>query len=68
MVDMEDNNELIKKKNMDIIHGSIDNGYIECINPKLKKYRVRWNFTPYINEYGEEQGKRNGSLLYNCVI
>lgn len=29
---------------------------IECINPKLKKYRIRWDVQPYVNEDGEEQG------------
>lgn len=38
------------------VHGSIENGYIECINPKYRKYRVRWDFAPYFNEEGEEQG------------
>lgn len=27
---------------------------IECINPKIKKYRVRWDFKPYTNEEGIE--------------
>lgn len=27
---------------------------IECINPKYKKYRVRWDFQPYVDEDGYE--------------
>lgn len=29
---------------------------IECINPRYRKYRVRWDLQPYINEEGEQQG------------
>lgn len=37
-------------------YGSKDLLLIECINPKLKKYRIRWDVQPYFNEEGEEQG------------
>ena len=29
---------------------------VECINPHLDKWRVRWDVQPYVNEEGEEQG------------
>jgi hypothetical protein len=29
---------------------------VECINPKYNKYRVRYDFQPYYNDEGEEQG------------
>jgi hypothetical protein len=36
--------------------GSNDIAPIECINPKYNKYRIRYDFQPYYNEEGEEQG------------
>lgn len=38
------------------IHGGIDTKHIECINSRLQKYRVRWDFQPYYNEEGEQEG------------
>lgn len=38
------------------VQGSKDLPLIECINPKIKKYRIRYDIRPYINEEGEEQG------------
>lgn len=29
---------------------------VECISPKYNKYRIRYDYQPYINEDGEEQG------------
>lgn len=38
------------------VQGSEGVALIECVNPKYRKYRVRWDVQPYINEGGEEQG------------
>lgn len=38
------------------VQGSADLPLVECINHRLKKYRVRWDMQPYFNEHGEEQG------------
>jgi hypothetical protein len=38
------------------VHGDKGLPLIECINPKIKKYRIRYDIQPYINEEGEEQG------------
>lgn len=38
------------------IHGSEDISLIECINPRYKKYRVRWDVQPYFDEEGNQQG------------
>lgn len=38
------------------VHGSKGIALVECINPRLRKYRVRWDVQPYTNEEGEEQG------------
>lgn len=38
------------------VQGSNGLPLIECINPKIKKYRIRYDIRPYINEEGEEQG------------
>ena len=29
---------------------------VECVNPRLRKYIIRWDVKPYINEEGLEQG------------
>lgn len=29
---------------------------VECVNPRLRKYIVRWDVKPYFNEEGEKQG------------
>lgn len=36
--------------------GGADLPKVECINRKLNKWRVRWDYKPYINEDGEESG------------
>lgn len=41
---------------MERVHGSKGIALVECINPRLRKYRVRWDVQPYTNEEGEEQG------------
>lgn len=38
------------------VQGSADLPLVECINYRLKKYRVRWDIQPYINEKNEVQG------------
>lgn len=38
------------------VQGTIGLALVECINPRIRKYRVRWDFQPYTNEEGEEQG------------
>lgn len=38
------------------VYGSKGLALIECINPRLMKYRVRWDILPYFDENGEEQG------------
>lgn len=38
------------------VQGSADLPLVECINHRLKKYRVRWDMQPYINEKDEVQG------------
>lgn len=37
-------------------YGDITTSLIECINLRLRKYRVRWNFQPEVNEEGEDIG------------
>ena len=37
-------------------YGSEGIALIECINPKYKKYKVRWNVLPYVNDEGEPEG------------
>lgn len=39
------------------VHGGKDIALIECINPRLQKYRVRWDLQPY---YDEEMGEERG--------
>lgn len=41
---------------MERTYGSKGLPLIECINPKLRKYRVRWDIQPHFNDEGEEQG------------
>lgn len=41
---------------MERTHGSEGIALIECISPKYRKYRVRWDIQPYVNEEGESQG------------
>ena len=51
---------------------------IECINPKLRKYRVRWDMQPHFDEEGNERGvsfieaevlhKPNISQVKNIVL
>ena len=31
-------------------HAMNNMGLVECVNPYIKKYRVRWNFSPYYSE------------------
>lgn len=38
------------------VQGSEGIALIECINPRLRKYRVRWDVQPHLTEEGEEQG------------
>ena len=38
------------------VHGGLNTAYVECINPRLMKYRVRWDFQPYYNENGKQEG------------
>lgn len=37
-------------------YGNTNVNVVECINPRLQKYRVRFDVRPYINNEGEEQG------------
>lgn len=37
------------------VQGNKGIALIECINPMLRKYRVRWDIQPHINEEGEER-------------
>ena len=37
-------------------YGSDGIALIECINPRLNKYRVRWDILPYYNANGENMG------------
>lgn len=37
-------------------YGSEGIALIECINPRLNKYRVRWDIQPYFNANGENMG------------
>lgn len=37
------------------VHGN-NVKHIECINPRLNKYRVRWGFEPHYNDKNEEDG------------
>lgn len=37
-------------------YGSEGITLIECINPRLNKYRVRWDIQPYYNANGENMG------------
>lgn len=37
-------------------YGLEDISLIECINPRQKKYRVRWDIKPHIDEQGNHQG------------
>lgn len=37
-------------------YGSEGIALIECINPRLNKYRVRWDIQPYYNANGENMG------------
>lgn len=41
---------------MERTHGGEGIALIECISPKYRKYRVRWDIQPYVNEEGESQG------------
>lgn len=38
------------------VQGGIGIGYIECINPRHRKYRVRWDIQPICNEEGIQTG------------
>lgn len=37
-------------------HGSDGVLPVECINPRIRKYRVRWDFRPYTDNDGNTQG------------
>lgn len=37
-------------------YGSEGIALVECINPRLNKYRVRWDIQPYFNANGENMG------------
>jgi hypothetical protein len=41
---------------MRIAFGSKGLPLIECINPQIKKYRIRWDFQPYFYDDSGEQG------------
>jgi hypothetical protein len=41
---------------MERTHGSEGVALVECINPRYRKYRVRWDVQPYVNDEGESQG------------
>lgn len=36
--------------------GPINTTCVECINKRLNKYRIRWEFEPYYNEIGIQEG------------
>ena len=38
------------------VHGGEGIALVECINPRYRKYRVRWDVQPYINDFGELEG------------
>ena len=38
------------------VHGGENILLIECINPRIRKYRVRWDIRPYRDEEGNPQG------------
>lgn len=38
------------------VHGGEGIALVECINPRYKKYRVRWDVHPYLDEDGNQQG------------
>jgi hypothetical protein len=44
------------ESNMNKSYGNTNVDVVECINPRLQKYRVRFDVRPYINNEDEEQG------------
>lgn len=38
------------------VYGSVGVALIECINPRYRKYRVRWDVQPYTDEDGNARG------------
>lgn len=43
-------------------YGSKDIALVECINPRINKYRVRWNIQPYTEE-NQFEGSDNKELV-----
>lgn len=41
---------------MERTHGGEGIALVECISPKYRKYRVRWDVQPYADENGTEMG------------
>lgn len=50
---------------MERVQGNIGTRPIECINPRYNKYRVRWDFQPYVSEDGFEGVTFYEADLYN---
>lgn len=46
------------------VQGSEGLPLVECINPRLRKYRVRWDVQPYTEEEGEEHGHPHGGVTF----
>lgn len=38
------------------VHGGEGIALVECINPRYRKYRVRWDIQPYFNDIGDLEG------------